>query len=188
MMYFFMLSKKGWIILLSVFHFGYDLCARDSNTLRSSKEDTLRLVHIYGYASLSDMKQPGYWGHKKPVIYIINKTDTVVMQPDWVYTFTSAVKKIEVFDIIFSQNDTVHIACTMNEFRKTITAEYIFLPGNKKPEFVSFMVVVNSKFMGKKTIDSMILLAPDIKRDLLNGVRKRIKIAEKKVIDLRDSI
>jgi hypothetical protein len=107
------------------------------------------------------------------------------MQPSWRVTFIHRVKKIEVIDILISNTDSLQIACILQEFRQTTNMSFTLYPNDTIPEFVTFMAESEPRFFKKPRVDTLVLVPPLIKKDLLKGIRKQIPKAKRSEIDLR---
>jgi hypothetical protein len=147
-----------------------------------------RLVHVHGYvASMFDQRElPTYWGPRKPIVYVFNAKDTIILEPSWRVTFIHRVKKIEVIDILIANTDTLHIACILQAFRQTVKMSFTLYPRDAIPEFVCFMAEKEPRFFKKPRVHTLVLVPPDIKRELLRGIRNQIQNAQKRKLDLRN--
>jgi hypothetical protein len=180
--------NKFKLVLLLVFCLVYSI-NRNAQATEDSVADhrVFHLVHVHGYVSsvLKQRPPPAYWGPRNPIVYVLNAKDTIILEPSWRVTFIHPVKKIEIIDILIANTDTLHIACILQEFKQTTIMSFALYPQDTIPEFVSFMAESEPQFFKKPRVDTLVLVAPDIKTELLRGIRNLIPKAEKRVIDLR---
>ncbi len=125
------------------------------------------------------------FGPNKPANYVFNKRDTITLQPEWIVTIANAVKSIEVYDLKFNRSDTLVIEYLLNVWKKDFHITYQVLPEDSLPEFVSLAVERLGWLFKKTAYFEYTFLAPNIKNELLLGIRARMRKATVNVIDLR---
>lgn len=174
---------KAWLALYCQLLFLSVTAQEETNTLDTA---TLRLVHIYGYAAMDERTMPDLFGPNKPARYVFNRRDTITLQPEWIVTFTREVTSIEVFDIKFNRTDTLIIEYLLTDWKKDFHITFRVLPNDTLPEFVSLAVErLRWLFFKKTEYFEYTFLAPNIKRELLLGIRERMRKAKINIIDLR---